>query len=179
MEIKYYMKWSLVSFFIWILLTPIVGFSQETKLIPFEIEDQFDRVYTEKSWKDSILIIVGSDKDGSQYNPVWAKAIYDTLQKELPKLPVRQVGLADVSGVPFFLKGFVQGKFPEDSAKWVLMDWDGTFAESYNFVEEESNILIFDLRRILVYQTSGKEVDKIKIGKILEALKKGEINHGK
>jgi len=80
--------------------------------------------------------------------------------------------LADVSGVPFFLKGFVQGKFPEDSAKWVLMDWDGTFAESYNFVEEESNILIFDLRRILVYQTSGKEVDKTKIGKILESLRK-------
>ncbi|MCK4826054.1 hypothetical protein KA005_60460 [bacterium] len=157
MKIIYYMKQSLLSFFIWILLMPIVGFSQEIKLISFEIEDQFDRVYTENSWQDSILIIVGSDKDGSQYNPIWGKAIYDTLQKELPELPVKQVGLADVSGVPFFLKGFVRGKFPEEPEKWVLMDWDGTFAESYNFVEEECNILIFDLRRILVHQTSGRE----------------------
>ena len=118
MVIGYNIKWSFIAFVIWIILTQTMGFSQETKLISFEIEDQFDRVYTENSWKDSILIILGSDKDGSKYNPIWAKAIYDTLQSKHPNLPVKQVGLADVSGVPFFLKGFVSGKFPEDSAKW-------------------------------------------------------------
>ncbi len=150
---------------------PHAGWAQETKLISFELEDQFDREYTEKSWQDSILIFVGSDQGGSEYNPIWAKAIYDTLQKELPELPVRQVGIADLSGVPFFLTGIVEGMFPDDPAKWTLMDWDGIFSETYNFVEDVSNILIFDLRQVLVYQTSGKEIDRSKLTEILFILK--------
>jgi len=74
--------------------------------------------------------------------------------------------------VPFFLTGIVEGMFPDDRAKWTLMDWDGIFSETYNFVEDESNILIFDLTRVLVYQTSGKEPDKIKLNEILETLRK-------
>ncbi len=52
------------------------------------------------------------------------------------------------------------------------MDWDGIFSVTYNYVENESNILIFDLRKVLVYQTSGKEVKKTKLNEILLKLRK-------
>lgn len=59
-------------------------------------------------------------------------------------------GIAYVSSVPFFLTGIAKGKFPDYSAKWVLMDWNGIFFRNFNFVQEASNILIFVLRRVLV-----------------------------
>ena len=52
------------------------------------------------------------------------------------------------------------------------MDWDGIFIESYNFIEERSSILIFDLGRVLVFQTSGKELDNSKLKGILATLRK-------
>ena len=51
------------------------------------------------------------------------------------------------------------------------MDWDGIFFESYNFIEDECNILIFDLKRVLVYQTSIKEIDERKLNEILLTLR--------
>ncbi|MCH9028912.1 MAG: hypothetical protein IH819_04705 [Bacteroidetes bacterium] len=39
-------------------------------------------------------------------------------------------GIAYVSSVPFFLTGIAKGKFPDYSAKWVLMDWNGIFSET-------------------------------------------------
>jgi len=130
LETKNINNWLLRFCFFFFILTPITELSQEKKLISFELEDQFDREYTEKSWQDSILIFVGSDQGGSEYNPIWTKAIYDTLQKELPELPVRQVGIADLNSVPFFLTGIVRGMFPDDTTRWALMDWDGIFSES-------------------------------------------------
>ena len=51
------------------------------------------------------------------------------------------------------------------------MDWDGIFSETYNFTEEECNILIFDLKRVLVYQTSVKKIDERKLNEILLTLR--------
>jgi len=84
----------------------------------------------------------------------------------------RFVRIADISSVPFFLTGIAKGKFPDAPVEWVLMDWDGIFSVTYNYVENESNILIFDLRKVMVYQTSGKEVKRTKLNEILLKLRK-------
>ncbi len=174
------MKMKIKELHIWILmlclfgatLLPLNCLSQQTKLISFELKDQFKREYTENSWTDSILLFLGSDKTGSKYNPIWAKAIYDSIHLNLPKFPLQQVGVANLSSVPFFLKGFIRNKFPDDREKWTLMDWDGTFSKTYNLVAKKCNILIFDRRRVLVYKTSVKELDKIKLREILAILRK-------
>ena len=51
------------------------------------------------------------------------------------------------------------------------MEWDGIFSETYNFIEDECNILIFNLKRVLVYQTSVKEIDERKLNEILLTLR--------
>ena len=173
------LNWSLVFLLVWISLPPRSGLAQETRLISFELEDQFGGEYTENSWQDSILIILGSDEDGAQYNPIWATAIFDTLKKELPGLPVKGVGLADVSGVPFFLTGIVRGSFPDDPAKWVLMDWDGIFPESYDFAEEHCNILVFDVGRFLIHQTAVRELEEEKLGAIVRKIKESTFESDK
>lgn len=153
-------------------LSPIIGISQQTDLISFELKDQYKTYYTENSWPDSVLIILGSDRVGSDFNPIWAKAIYDSTHIILPNLAIKQMGIANLKGVPFFLKGFIRNKFPRENKVWILMDWSGLFSKTYHFVANECNILIFDNNRLLLYQTEVKELDEVKLDEILSILRK-------
>ena len=143
----------------------------ESSLISFKVKDQFDRVYTDWQFRGSILIIIGSDKDGSKYNEIWTQAIYDSLKAEENFDRVKFLGVADVRGVPFFLKGYVRGKFPKDDEKWVLLDWKRAFAKAYEFEPEMSNVAIFDQRGALAHRAYGQTIDKDKLAVILAELK--------
>lgn len=160
---------SLIFFFL-LFLSPF-ALSQDSTLISFKMKDQFDNVYTDEEFRDSIVIIIGCDKDGSKYNSIWSKAIYDSLKNEKEFNQIKFLGVADLRGVPFFLKDFAKGKFPKEKEKWVLLDWKGHFAKAYQFDSKMSNIAIFDRNGILVYKTSEQALDHQKLGVILEKLK--------
>ena len=160
-----------LMFFIGCQFSMINAIAQETHLVQFKIKDQFNREFTEKSWGDSILVLIGSDRDGSVYNEGWGAAINDSLASYPGGETIHFVPHADIRGAPFFVKGFIRGKFPKEREKWVMMDWKGVFSKAYQFVKGESNILVFDRQRKLVHQTSGKEVTPAALGGILAALK--------
>ena len=128
--------------------------SQEKELIPFELKDQFDRVYRGRDYGGHIVVLVGSDKDGSQYNGKWSRAIHESLRGEPNLDHVRFLGMADLRGVPFFLKGYVKGKFPRDKDQWVLMDWKGR----------------------LIHRAHGYEVDDGKLRVIVDKIKSLAVN---
>jgi hypothetical protein len=46
------------------------------------MKDQFNREYTQKDFIGSIIVVIGSDKDGSTYNGFWGQAIHDSLKDE-------------------------------------------------------------------------------------------------
>ncbi len=154
-----------------ICLLPAAVFSQDSTLIDFKIKDQFDRVYTENSWPDSIIVIIGSDRKGSEFSGTWSGAIKDSLKNEPGFERVKFVGLSDLRGVPFFLKGFVRGKFPKDPANWVLMDWKGRFPKAYQFKKDHCNILIFDKQRQLIHQSAGTVLAPDKLKQIINSLR--------
>lgn len=153
------------------LLIPLTSNAQETKLISFELKDQYKTAYTEKSWQDSVLMFLASNKAGNKFNRIWTKAIYDSTNIILPNLPIKHIGIANLKGVPFFLKGFIRNKMPHNEKVWILMDWKGIFASAYHFVPDECNVLIFDRKRNLVYQTLVTELNEDKLRKILSVLK--------
>ncbi len=157
--------------FLIVLLLPSMVWSLESSLISFEVKDQFDRVYTDGQFRGSILVSIGSDKDGSKYNEIWTQAIYDSLKGEENFDRIRFLGVADVRGVPFFLKGYVRGKFPKEKEKWVLLDWKGVFAKAYEFEPEMSNVAIFSPGGALVHRTSGQTIDKHKLATVLAKLR--------
>ena len=107
-----------------------IGFAQESKLISFEIKDQFDRIYTEESFKDSIIILIGSDKDGSEYNGLWAQAIVDSLKNKKGFEYIKIVPQADMSVVPAFMRAVVKLMLPKEKHKWFLVDWEGVFPKT-------------------------------------------------
>ena len=54
---------------IWIvgLLLSGAGYPGATELIEFEIRDQFDRIHTDGDLRGQVVLIFGTDRDGSRF----------------------------------------------------------------------------------------------------------------
>jgi hypothetical protein len=80
------------------------------------------------------------------------------------------VEVADLRGVPFFMKGSVKKKFPADRSQWVLMDWKGELATTFEFESATCSILLFDWNGILRLHVAVQELDQDLLGQILDAI---------
>jgi predicted transcriptional regulator len=145
--------------------------AQELELISFEIKDQFDRTHTDKEYRGRLLVIIGSDKGGAEFNDQWARAIRNALSYMPRRGEITFLRYADVRGVPFFLKGTIKGKFPKDEEFWVLLDWKGQIAKAYQFQKGASNIVVFDRDGLLVHRAHGREPEEDKVAAIADAIK--------
>jgi hypothetical protein len=141
----------------------IEAVSQTPPALEFEIMDQFDSLHTEKDYLGSVTVIIGSDRGGSRYIGIWTQAIVDSLGYKFDNSQITFLPVADVSSIPFFLKGFIKGKFPTGRKEWILMDWDGYFSEAYQFAEDSCNIVVIDKNGRFNYKTSGQELDHQKL----------------
>ena len=156
---------------LWLAAAPALaeGTKQRT-LIEFEIEDQFREKHTHREFIGKALIVVGSNKGGKDYNEPWAETLRDSL--DASGHDVSFLGLADVRGVPFFLKGMIRGKFPKSRDRWALADWKGEFAKAYCFEKDHCNVLVFDPEGNLVHHSWVKEVEPVKLGLVLAAARR-------
>jgi len=153
------------------LTTPTAG--QQSELVPFEIQDQFDRVHRHTDYEGRLVIMIGSDREGSEFHDDWESAIRDSLQAEEWKPEEAAfVSVADVRGVPFFLKGNVKGKFSRDEAEWVLLDWEGHLSKTYGLKPNATNILVFASDGALVVHVHGRELDPKVLSVILTAVRR-------
>jgi hypothetical protein len=159
-----------ISLFL-LALFSMTAVSQTAPVLAFAIKDQFDSVRTEKEYLGTVTIIIGSDRGGSNYTGIWTKAISDSLGNNINDTQIKFLPVADVSSVPFFLKGFVKSKFPQERKQWILMDWKGYFTDTFQFVEDASNIVIIDKNGIFVYKTSGQTLDNQKLTTICNKIK--------
>ena len=146
---------------VWIaaLLLPGASRSGSGELIEFRIQDQFDRIHTDAELRGRIVLIFGTDKNGSRFGGAWAEALRKSLSSRVSSDAVAWVDIADLRGVPFFVKGSVKKKFPREIENWVLLDWQGTFAKAYELEQDVCNILLFDRDGRVVRRTGQTEVD--------------------
>lgn len=162
------MKFWLV--FLSFLYIPINLFAQDY-LIDFTLYDQFDQKYTQKSFDEKILIIVGADREGSEYSDDWGAEIYKYLASRIDPNSFAIAGVADLSAVPSMLKGMVRKMFTDDPEDWVLMDWEGAFSNTYGFRSESVNIVVFNRNGKKILQFSATGVDQARLREIYEAIK--------
>ena len=131
---------------------------QTERLIEFEIRDQFDQIHVSSDYEADVLVIIGSDRGGSEYNARWATAIADAFRAEVASGQVEFLGVADLSVVPFFLRRMVRRRFPKDPNESVLLDWRGQFARTYGFESGDANIVAFSPGRELIHRSHGRSV---------------------
>lgn len=141
------------------------------RLIDYELQDQFESVHRRADVEGKIVLLIGSDKGGSSFNGLWGKAIQESLRDHPGYDQISQLPYSDLRGVPFFLKGMIRSKFPEDPHQWVLMDWKGVLAKTYDFVPKSSNLLVFAPDGSLVQHASGREPDKETLEEVVSTLR--------
>jgi hypothetical protein len=153
------------------LVGTMTAWAQSPTLIQFEMTDQFGRVYRNADYEGRVLYVIGSDAKGSKFSESWSKAIYDALKEEAGIENLAALPLANLKGVPFFLRGTIKKKFPQEQDTWVLMDWKGQFAKAYDFEPRSTNILIFAPDGTLIHQAHGQEIEQDALDGIVEKLR--------
>lgn len=134
----------------------------DSTFIAFEMQDQFKQTHVDSSFRGSTLVVLVANKGGSQYSRKWSRALRDSLDVWTWKDRVTVLGVAHLSGVPFFLKGFVKGKLPKDPLDWLLLDWKGQFFKAYELPGDTCNVLLFD--------TGGSLRQKFAVGPVSEGM---------
>lgn len=135
-------------------LLSVAGASAENavgeKAVPFALQDQYEKPVSLRQYDGRIVVLLASDKEGSSQNAAWVKAIRD---KYADRVAVQ--GIADVSSVPFFLKGKIRNEFKKGGDS-ILLDWEGGVFRSYAFARAVPNIVLINKRGVILYRTSGK-----------------------
>jgi peroxiredoxin len=115
----------------------------------FTLKDQHDKTFSLRQCEGHIVVLIASDKEGSSQNAAWTKAIKDNYADRV----VIQ-GIADVSSVPFFLKGKIRNDFKKDGES-ILLDWKGEVFKAYGLTKGVSNVILIDKDGMIRYRTSG------------------------
>lgn len=142
----------------------------DSALIDFELTDQFEQIHRDDDWRGDALLLIGSDRNGSQFSAAWERAVRENATGLADMGSLRIVHVADVSGVPFFLKSVVRRKFPGDAGNPIILDWKGVFAAAYGFEKDKANMLVFDRHAGLRHQVAAAEIDSKKLGELIDVL---------
>jgi len=159
-----------ICLLLWTLMPGFAVEAADPALIDFEIEDQFERKHSDDDWRGDILLLIGSDQHGSQFDSVWTQAVHDSITGLADASSFRIVHVADVRGVPFFLKGTVRRKFPKETENSIILDWKGNFATAYGFEGDKANILVFDKSATLQHQLAVTEIDSEKLRELTDVI---------
>ena len=116
----------------------------------FTLQDQYEKTVSLKQYEGSIIVLIASDKEGREQNTAWKKAVREKYGDS-----VAVQGLADVSSVPFFLKGSVRSDFKKD-AESILLDWKGEVFKAYGLTKGVSNVILIDKEGTVRHRTSGQ-----------------------
>ena len=145
-------------------------FAQDSTLIEFELKDQFGRTYDQNGFEDQIIILLGADRQGSEFTDLWGTTLADSLRSYNILDQVVFVALADLRAVPKLMRGIIKSYFPDNQEKWVLMDWQGRFPIAYDFRPDHCNILIFNQNKKLIFQTAVTDYEESVAEKAIAAV---------
>lgn len=116
-----------------------------------ELSDQYDAKQVVSFPTTNVIFLTIADRKGSEQIAGWITAL-----KARPEMPVDIRGLADVGGVPGFLRGRIRKRFQETILYPVMMDWSGKICAQFKYVPDQANVYIIDRNGSLVGHFSGK-----------------------
>ena len=128
-------------------------------LIDYRIKDQMDILHTSGYFRESVVVLISGDRTCSTFMDEWSPVFVDSLASEIANYRVKFIIHAHLEGAPTFLQGMIKGKFSQDPAEWVLMDWDGEFQMAYGLAEDHSSIVVFDAQGARRIQVAVQEFD--------------------
>ena len=131
----------------------------QPRLIAFELEDQFERTWTDADYRDRVVLAIATGRKSKELAEDWGDAIDAEFANELETGELAVLAVASLKGIPGFLKGSVRGRFPENRERWVMLDWRGEFAEAYGLDTDVASLLLFDRSGTLLSAFPTEAVD--------------------
>jgi len=125
------------------------------KLPPFTMDDQYSKEVQSSAYKGKHLLLFIADRTGSKLTPNFTKVLEPKYRGKATFIAV-----ANVSSVPFFLKGFIRSKFQESYTYTVLMDWKGLLWEHFSCKDDVTTVVHIDATGIAKFKMSGTGTDK-------------------
>jgi len=115
----------------------------------FSLQDQYEKTVSLREYEARVVVLIAGDKEGKAQNRGWIQAVKERYGERVVIL-----GIADVSSVPFFLKGKIRNDFKKDGES-ILLDWKGEVFRSYGFAKAVSNIVLIDGHGVIRHRSSG------------------------
>jgi len=140
-------------------------------LLGFNMVDQYDEERTDLEVRDRVAVLLWADRKGSDQAPRWSRMLERKLAPELDAGTATIRTVANVRGVPGFVKGQVKAKFRENDAPWAYLDWDGLFADAYAPQADHLNIMVFDAGGRLVHRAAVTKLEQGALDDAIEAVR--------
>ena len=119
-----------------------------------ELHDQYDAPQILSFPTTNITVLTIADRKGSEQVDGWIAVLKP---RYAGRIELR--GLADVRGVPWFLRGKIGKRFQEARQYPVMMDWSGKVCAQLGYQQGLANILILDHRGNVLGRFTGDAVE--------------------
>jgi hypothetical protein len=102
-----------------------------------ELRDQYDVLQRLAFPATNVVVLTIADRKGSEQIDGWVEVLK---ARYAGRIELR--GLADVAGVPGFVRGKVRRKFQESRSYPVMMDWSGKVCAQFGLHPGLANVLV-------------------------------------
>jgi hypothetical protein len=123
----------------------------------FSLKDQFDRPLTREALAGAPVVFLVSAREGADAAQRWSAALRGPARAR----GVRTVDVADLKGAPRLLRGVIRGGFPKDTARGILLDFEGRLGRALRGARPPLVAVVYGpdgrLRRAVELPTDGTD----------------------
>ena len=143
-----------------------------SKLIPFELKDQFDNAHRGEEFADQITIFIIVTPKTGKIAAKWRMALGEEFAGDSDEIGF--VMVPQVEAMPKMARGQVHRIFPKEKTNWVLLDWNNLFTEAYGLDMGKCNILAFRPDGTTLFQVAETDFDDGVFGELVEAVRSAQ-----
>lgn len=116
----------------------------------FELSDQFGRNHSFRFPRDKITVVTVSGRNGSDEVAPWTTAVGQRFGEA-----IFLQGIADVGGVPGFMRGVIRAMFRKEIKYPVLLDWSGAHSAAFQYDRQSVTVYVVDREGVIVHRAGG------------------------
>jgi hypothetical protein len=123
----------------------------------FSLQDQYDEDFVLENSRNEALILLIGDHQAREELSQWAKEITNECSQK-----VKCIFIISFPDIPFFLKGWIKGKFKNDDTNnknrsdSVFLDWGGKVFRLYESTKKNANLILIDEKSFIHGIERGK-----------------------
>ncbi|MBK9139718.1 MAG: hypothetical protein IPM17_13290 [Verrucomicrobia bacterium] len=130
----------------------------------FELSDQFGTNHSFHFPRDKITVVTVCGRKGSDEVAPWTTALGQRFGET-----IFLQGVADVGGVPGFMRGVIRAMFRKEIKYPVLLDWSGAHSAAFQYDRPSVTVYVVDRQGWIVHRAGGPATPEA-LGRVIKAV---------